>query len=102
MIILSIADELVGVKPSKSILNLSAFPVIDSFVSISRLSASPDIDTFEISSYKLTDFDAGKLVPIYVDEVLPGDTFSLIFRVLVLMSRHRIRLPLMLVSLFQF
>ena len=22
-------------------------------------------------------FDAGKLIPIYVDEVLPGDTFSL-------------------------
>ena len=24
----------------------------------------------------LTTFDAGKLIPFYVDEVLPGDTFS--------------------------
>ena len=30
----------------------------------------------DVVSHKTT-FDAGKLIPIYVDEVLPGDTFSL-------------------------
>ncbi len=40
-----------------------------------------DIDirraTFDRSSQHKTTFNAGKLVPIFVDEVLPGDTFSL-------------------------
>ena len=31
---------------------------------------------FNRSHAHKTTFDAGKLVPIYVDEVLPGDTFS--------------------------
>ena len=30
-----------------------------------------------MSRHHKTTFDAGKLIPIYVDEVLPGDTFSL-------------------------
>lgn len=33
--------------------------------------------TFDRSSQHKTTFNAGKLVPIYVDEVLPGDTFSI-------------------------
>lgn len=33
--------------------------------------------TFDKSSRHLTTFDSGKLVPIYVDEVLPGDIFSI-------------------------
>ena len=32
---------------------------------------------FNVQTSHKTTFDAGKLVPIYVDEVLPGDTFSL-------------------------
>ena len=32
---------------------------------------------FNIQTSHKTTFDAGKLVPIYVDEVLPGDTFKL-------------------------
>lgn len=33
--------------------------------------------TFDRSSSHKTTFNAGKLVPIYVDEVLPGDTFKM-------------------------
>jgi hypothetical protein len=33
--------------------------------------------SFEIQTAHKTTFDAGYLVPIYVDEVLPGDTFNL-------------------------
>ena len=32
---------------------------------------------FNVQTSRKTTFDAGKLIPIYVDEVLPGDTFSL-------------------------
>ena len=32
---------------------------------------------FTVQTSHKTTFDAGKLIPIYVDEVLPGDTFSL-------------------------
>ena len=32
---------------------------------------------FNIQTSHKTTFDAGKLIPIYVEEVLPGDTFSL-------------------------
>ena len=32
---------------------------------------------FNVQTSHKTTFDAGKLVPICVDEVLPGDTFSL-------------------------
>ena len=32
---------------------------------------------FNVQTSHKTTFDAGNLVPIYVDEVLPGDTFSL-------------------------
>ena len=32
---------------------------------------------FNVQTSHKTTFDAGKLIPIYVDEVLPGDTFSL-------------------------
>ena len=31
---------------------------------------------FNVQTSHKTTFDAGKLIPIYVDEVLPGDTFS--------------------------
>lgn len=45
-----------------------------------RFSQVPDIrverSTFNRSHGIKTTFDAGKLVPIYVDEVLPGDTFN--------------------------
>ena len=30
---------------------------------------------FNVQTSHKTTFDAGKLIPIYVDEVLPGDTF---------------------------
>lgn len=33
--------------------------------------------SFRIQSTHKTTFDAGYLVPVYVDEVLPGDTFRL-------------------------
>ena len=32
---------------------------------------------FNVRTSHKTTFDAGKLIPIYVDEVLPGDTFPL-------------------------
>ena len=32
---------------------------------------------FNVQTSHKTTFDAGKLIPIYIDEVLPGDTFSL-------------------------
>ena len=32
---------------------------------------------FKIQTTHKTTFDAGYLVPVYVDEVLPGDTFNL-------------------------
>ena len=35
------------------------------------------ISRFNVQTSHKTTFDAGNLVPIYVDEVLPGDTFSL-------------------------
>lgn len=41
---------------------------------------------FDRSSTHKTTFNAGKLVPIYVDEVLPGDTFSMDVASLVRMS----------------
>ena len=31
---------------------------------------------FNVQTSHKTTFDAGKLIPIYVDEVLPGDTFA--------------------------
>lgn len=47
----------------------------------SRFRAAPSADiersTFDRSHAHKTTFDAGYLVPIYVDEVLPGDSFSL-------------------------
>ena len=39
-------------------------------------SANVPRSTFNRNSSLLTTFDAGKLVPIYLDEVLPGDTFE--------------------------
>ena len=33
--------------------------------------------SFDMQSAHKTTFDAGYLVPVYVDEVLPGDTFNL-------------------------
>lgn len=47
----------------------------------SRFAQAPQVDiqrsTFDRSSGHKTTFNAGKLVPIYVDEVLPGDTFKM-------------------------
>lgn len=47
----------------------------------SRFAQAPQVDiqrsTFDRSSGHKTTFNAGKLVPIYVDEVLPGDTFEM-------------------------
>lgn len=50
-------------------------------VNVHQFSMVPRADiprsTFRIESSHKTTFDAGYLVPIYVDEVLPGDHFSL-------------------------
>lgn len=47
----------------------------------SHFAQAPQVDiqrsTFDRSSGHKTTFNAGKLVPIYVDEVLPGDTFQM-------------------------
>lgn len=47
----------------------------------SHFATLPDIDikrsTFDRSTQLKTTFNAGKLIPIFVDEVLPGDTFAL-------------------------
>ena len=47
----------------------------------SRFAQAPQVDiqrsTFDRSSGHKTTFNAGKLVPIYVDEALPGDTFEM-------------------------
>lgn len=47
----------------------------------SHFAMIPDIDikrsTFDRSTQLKTTFNAGKLIPIFVDEVLPGDTFAL-------------------------
>jgi len=47
----------------------------------SRFAEAPQVDiqrsTFDRSSGHKTTFNAGKLVPIYIDEVLPGDTFEM-------------------------
>ena len=37
----------------------------------------------------LTTFDVGKLIPFYVDEVLPGDTFSIVIFKNVIISDWR-------------
>ena len=46
-----------------------------------HFAAAPDVDiqrsTFDRSHGFKTTFDADDLVPVYVDEVLPGDTFNL-------------------------
>lgn len=50
-------------------------------VSVHQFSMVPKADiprsSFRIETSHKTTFDAGYLVPIYVDEVLPGDTFNL-------------------------
>lgn len=47
----------------------------------SRFALAPSVDikrsTFDRSSGHKTTFNAGKLVPIFLDEVLPGDTFEM-------------------------
>lgn len=47
----------------------------------SHFATLPNIDikrsTFDRSTQLKTTFNAGKLIPIFVDEVLPGDTFAL-------------------------
>lgn len=42
--------------------------------------------TFDRSSTHKTTFDSGKLVPIFIDEVLPGDTFNLSYSYVVRLS----------------
>ncbi|QXP08640.1 MAG: major capsid protein [Arizlama microvirus] len=50
-------------------------------VNVHRFSMTPKADiprsAFNIQKSHKTTFDAGYLIPIYVDEVLPGDTFRL-------------------------
>lgn len=50
-------------------------------VDVHRFAMVPRADiprsSFNIQTSHKTTFDAGKLVPIYLDEVLPGDTFKL-------------------------
>ena len=58
---------------------------------VSRFTYAPvDLDMkrsrFTRSSTHKTTFDAGKLIPFYVDEYLPGDTFSLSLNSLIRMS----------------
>lgn len=57
---------------------------------VSHFSKLPEVDIsrsrFDRSSTHKTTFNAGKLIPIYVDEVLPGDTFSMDIATLVRMS----------------
>lgn len=47
----------------------------------SHFSTLPDVDIqrsiFDRSSGHMTTFNAGDLIPIYIDEVLPGDTFKM-------------------------
>lgn len=50
-------------------------------VNVHQFAMIPQADvprsSFDIQSAHKTTFDAGYLVPVYVDEVLPGDTFNL-------------------------
>ena len=50
-------------------------------VNLHQFSMIPKADiprsSFKIQKTHKTTFDAGFLVPVYVDEVLPGDTFNL-------------------------
>ena len=50
-------------------------------VNVHRFAMTPRAEiprsSFKIQKAHKTTFDAGYLVPIYVDEVLPGDTFNL-------------------------
>lgn len=50
-------------------------------VDIHRFAMTPRADiprsAFKIQKSHKTTFDSGKLIPIWVDEVLPGDTFNL-------------------------
>lgn len=48
---------------------------VDHFAMIPR--ADIPRSNFKIETSHKTTFDAGKLIPIFVDEVLPGDTFNL-------------------------
>lgn len=50
-------------------------------VDVHRFAMVPKADiprsSFDIQTTHKTTFDAGYLIPIYVDEILPGDTFNL-------------------------
>jgi len=50
-------------------------------VDVHRFAMTPKFDiprsSFLIETTHKTTFDAGLLIPVYVDEVLPGDTFNL-------------------------
>lgn len=52
---------------------------LNSQARFSRVPANLDIQRsqFDRSSQFKTTFAAGKLVPFYLDEVLPGDTFTM-------------------------
>ncbi len=56
----------------------------------SRFSKLPDVEIsrskFKRPSTHKTTFNAGKLIPIFCDEVLPGDTFSMTTKSLIRMS----------------
>ena len=55
-----------------------------------HFAVNPQVDIgrscFKRNSDHKTTFDAGDLIPIYVDEVLPGDTFSMDMSALVRMT----------------
>ena len=55
-----------------------------------HFAVNPQVDigrsSFQRNSDHKTTFDAGDLIPIYVDEVLPGDTFSMDMSALVRMT----------------
>lgn len=50
---------------------------VESRFAVNPTSLSMPRSTFDRSSQHKTTFNAGKLIPIFVDEVLPGDTFKM-------------------------
>ena len=62
----------VRIRTDSSIVEINIFPSPNSPVR-----ADIPRSRFNVQTSHKTTFDAGKLIPIYVDEVLPGDTFSL-------------------------
>ena len=59
----------------------------------SHFSLAPHVDIsrsrFDRSASLKTSFNAGDVVPFFLDEVLPGDTFSMNFAITLLMRFSR-------------